>query len=135
MSTAGEATTEVKLTVTKERIADLLIGFFENSNLWGWRITGYAHPDIPEEDFKIHDQKYSDYPLTENGAVIIAVPGEKERAIRGPHRLDWARIRLGLSTFAATAPTHFGDWLSEQDDAITADVFMQCCLFGKEVFS
>jgi len=35
---------------------------------------------------------------------------------------------------ASEAPRHFADFIAENDDAETADVFLQCCLFGRIVF-
>jgi hypothetical protein len=29
---------------------------------------------------------------------------------------------------------HFSDMIAENDDATTADVFLQCCLFGELVY-
>jgi hypothetical protein len=32
---------------------------------------------------------------------------------------------------AREAPQHFADFLNENDDADTGDVFVQCCLLGE----
>lgn len=48
--------------------------------------------------------------------------------------LDLAAIRRGLAIMAKLEPKHFADFLNEQYDATTADVFVQCCVFGEVVY-
>lgn len=46
------------------------------------------------------------------------------------HELTYDRIRLGLVDMAAKYPGHMRNLLTEEFDAETGDVFIQCCLFG-----
>ncbi len=48
--------------------------------------------------------------------------------------LDRAAVERGLEIMARDYPRHFGDLIGENDDAITADVFVQCCIFGELVY-
>ncbi len=49
--------------------------------------------------------------------------------------LDAAAIQRGLDTFPKVAKGyHYRSAIGENDDAITADVFVQCCLFGEIVY-
>lgn len=48
--------------------------------------------------------------------------------------LDGAAIQRGLDCFHAVAPRHFVDAIGHNDDADTADVFVQLCLFGEIVY-
>jgi len=50
------------------------------------------------------------------------------------HTLNWDSVEKGITCMAEKYPKHFGDWRNESDDAITGDVFLQCCLFGEVVF-
>lgn len=43
-------------------------------------------------------------------------------------------VRRGLEVMAEKYPWHFGDLTAETGDVITADVFLQCVLFGDVVF-
>jgi hypothetical protein len=52
-----------------------------------------------------------------------------------PKRLDMAAIKNGLKVMAEKYPHHWQDFVSENDDAITGDVFLQCCLFGEIVYA
>lgn len=48
--------------------------------------------------------------------------------------LDEAAIRKGLEIMSQKYPKAWSDLLQENDDAETADIFLQCCAFGKLVF-
>lgn len=50
------------------------------------------------------------------------------------HELNQKNLERGLELFVKTAPHHYRDWLAENDDAITADVFLQLCLFEDIVY-
>jgi hypothetical protein len=64
---------------------------------------------------------------------------------RRTYRLDRAAIERGLALFAAgksihTDKTkvvmhHFANWMNEEDDAETGDVFLQLCVFGEVKYS
>ena len=49
-------------------------------------------------------------------------------------RLDWDSMIKGLKVMAAKYPEHMRNFLDENDDAETGDVFLQCCLWGEVVF-
>lgn len=53
-----------------------------------------------------------------------------------PHdwTLDGKAIQRGLDCFHEQAPRHYVDAIRENDDAETADVFVQLCLFGEIVY-
>jgi hypothetical protein len=50
------------------------------------------------------------------------------------YTLTREKLIAGLTVMATKYPQHFADVLSENDDAGTGDVFLQCCLFGEIVF-
>lgn len=68
-------------------------------------------------------------PLVEGCAVIIRDIEEDKL-----HTLDMKAIHKGMTVMQSKYPTHFGNFLSDNTDAITGDVFIQCCLFGKIVY-
>jgi len=126
--------------VTPQRIADLLCGAFEGgSNYWIESIR-YEYADgFTADMFKMHGacQFPDDYhhpaqiiPLFE-GCSVWVNPEEDDL---GPYRLDRGAIVNGLQLMAQNHPKHFADIVAENDDADTADVFLQCCLMGEVVF-
>jgi hypothetical protein len=68
-----------------------------------------------------------DYPLNEGGSLSIV---RKDLNSAG-RQLDLKSISEGLNVMATHYPRHFADFLNEAADAVTADVFLQCCLFGE----
>ncbi len=48
--------------------------------------------------------------------------------------LDLGTIRLGLQTMADKYPNHWHDFINDNEDATTGDVFLQCCLYGEVIF-
>lgn len=43
-------------------------------------------------------------------------------------------IKRGLTVMAKKEIRHFADFLKEDGDDVTADVFLQCCLFGEVIY-
>jgi len=50
------------------------------------------------------------------------------------YRLNLAGIKKGLTVMAKKEPRHFADFLKEDYDETTGDVFLQCCLFGEVIY-
>ena len=48
------------------------------------------------------------------------------------HVLDRDKIKAGLALLAETR--HWDDFMCENEDGTTGDVFLQLCLFGEVVF-
>jgi hypothetical protein len=71
-----------------------------------------------------------DYSLNEGGSLGI-VSTEPASDVS---RLDLKSIRRGLEDLATKYPRHFADLVNENTDAITADVLLQCCLFGELIY-
>lgn len=68
-----------------------------------------------------------DYPLNEGGSVGIVRKGLNSVG----RQLDLKSISEGLNVMATHCPRHFADFLNDAADAVTGDVFLQCCLFGQ----
>ena len=144
---SSEKVFPVTVNVPYERVADLLCGAFEGGSNWA-TILQYV---VPEADklYSLKDAetwksiagdgtiyKHIQYPLSEGGAVVIQDLEEDEsvnEAIK--YYLTLAEIRSGLAVMANRFPRHFGDFMNENDDATTADVFLQCCVFGDVIYS
>jgi len=50
------------------------------------------------------------------------------------HILNLKKIKKGLTIMAKKYPKHFADFLKEDYDNGTGDVFLQCCLFGEIIY-
>lgn len=122
---------QVSQNIDEESIACLLSSAFEGGSNGWYMIEGYEDPENPR-GILFEDQvfKHTDYPVT-GGAVIVSDQYDESR---GHMRLDGEAIQRGLKVMQDKYPRHWGDFLSEDGDAVTGDVFLQCCLFGEAVY-
>ena len=67
--------------------------------------------------------------LTEKGVVVTDVESGKE------HVLNLAKIQRGIKSMAEKEPESFAQFLSGDYDQSTGDTFLQCCIFGKTIYS
>lgn len=71
-------------------------------------------------------------PALTKGAYVVLY--ERHHDKQKWHRLDLEAIERGLEIMARDYPRHFSDFRSENEDAITGDVFLQCALLGEVVY-
>jgi hypothetical protein len=130
---AVPVTVTITQQIPRQRIADLLIGAFEGGSGYWCRIVGYAAPvRIAVGEINGTVYRHCDYPLT-GGAVIVQVTGDDDEE-GDRHTLDGAACIRGLSVMAERYPRHWGNFVNENDDAETADVYLQCCLLGEVIY-
>jgi hypothetical protein len=127
----------VDIYVDLERVGDLLCTAFEGGSNYWYYIEKFIAP--PKRDFvwdKSHLYRHVEYPLCEGGALMVsdAASGCQPELPKKGKRLDLPALRAGLELMAREYPKHFADFQAEQDDATTADVFLQCCMFGRLVY-
>lgn len=144
------ATVQVKLS----DIQSLLISAFEGgSNDWYFihQMRAPARYDVRLEPGEVN--RLYDYPVNPGGYLtIIDLYNECEKDNAPPHRffggyefkgwkprqkgvrLNLKTIKKGLQVFAEKYPAHFADLVNDKTDAITGDVFLQCCVFGEIVY-
>ena len=73
-------------------------------------------------------------PVTDGCNLILHVENPENefspiKFIMGPDQ-----IKKGIEIMAEKYPGHFNDWMEENDDAVTSDVFGQCIVYGEEIF-
>jgi hypothetical protein len=131
----------VPLAITLENVSSLLCSALEGGTGYWAMIGDYVEPKAiwhGGDDNRIFP--HIDYPLSQGGAITVweqleeldpDFEGEDETANMPAHRLDLPAIVRGLEVMARIAPRHFADFLSENGDAETGDVFLQCCLLGE----
>jgi len=71
-----------------------------------------------------------DYPLNEGGSLGIVRNGLNSVG----RLLDLKSLSDGLNVMPTHCPRHSADFLNEAADDGTADVFLQCCLFGELIY-
>lgn len=133
-----EATKTVMVVNTEvplQRVADLLCSAMESGGIAYWaRIERTRKPRKPipftsPESGTIYP--LMDYPLCKGGSVTLR---DIEDETRGLLVLDLDAIQRGLTLMPARAPGHWADFVREDSDANTADVFVQLCVFGEVIY-
>lgn len=122
----------VKHEITLDRISSLLCSAFEGGSNYWYQIDKFIKPETMSfrtDEGQIY--RHLDYPLNEGGALIISDIEDEENETK---RLDMDAIKKGLQIMAEKYPRHMGDFLNDNDDADTGDVFLQCCLFGEAIY-
>lgn len=120
---------------TDLEIASLLCNAWEGgSNYWINSIERYS-PSLPSNQ-KLEGQYFPRFqlaPFHTGGFVEFTCENPMGKGFK-VCRLDRQAIDKGLTLFPTVAPKHFADWIAENDDATTGDVFLQLCIFGEVIF-
>jgi hypothetical protein len=118
-------TFEVSSTLEVRRLWDLLTGAFEGgSNYWIGRVEVVG--DRPTGTYFIQDVPFLGGELR----VVLENPEDVE----GDHILTKDQMIAGFQLMQRKYPLHAFDVIRENDDAVTADVFLQMTLFGEIVY-
>ncbi len=130
---------KITIDIPDERISDLLCSAFEGgSNYWYTELEavfpeGAGRADFEEGGkFQIHPSYYhwsQLVPLIEGGQLKL-----KDATDGKGYTIDRAKLQSGLQIFAVEHSRSFADFIEERDDAATADCFLQCVVFGKEIY-
>lgn len=119
----------VPVSIGQDRLADLLCSALEGGSNYWYQIVDYQKPE--SIDFRILGGeviRHIDYPMNKGGAIYI------DAGARYRLTLDLETLEKGLYEFAKKYPRHFKNFVNEEDDAETGDVFLQTCLFGEVVY-
>lgn len=141
------ATIAVPVNITAGKVFNLLTSYFEGGIGEGFR--GFVKPSPATIDAIKNSPEYK--------AICEELGDESEPVcyvaplIPG-HSIGWKmddpedcdkivtktitlkEIQKGLELMAEKHPRHFGDFIAENDDAITADVFCQLVAYGDVIF-
>ena len=129
------------LPIEVEMVCNLLCSAFEaGSSYWCARCTGeYVRPS----DDNMIPAEWKDYPSYSwcfgDGKVVCCdveeyLENDRDASECEKWILDEAAIKRGLDVMAKDFNKHFMDAVRENDDSDTGDIFLQCCLFGKQVY-
>lgn len=125
--------------ICESRVRDLLVTAFEGgSNYWIESINHKVAEGLTYEDFKeggkleIPGDYFPGYilvPFHEGCSLEIKAEDDDKT-----YCLDAAKMKQGLELMAKNEQRHWQDFINENDDAETADVFLQLCLFNEIVY-
>ena len=118
---------QVTLTITSQQIADLVCSGIEGDMSPQWLKAFRCKSEYSGEDIWYADPKFWE---SEN-FVVTAFPEDKEFPAR---KLNLDDVKRALRTMAEEHPTHFSDFMEDNCDAITGDVFIQLLVLEKVVY-
>jgi hypothetical protein len=133
--------TDIAINISPRRIADLMVTAIEGNHM----TRAWCHGIYWQTKQSRPPRNPNGGPWYDNPAVF-AEPFQIEvyeivdetRAPAGDnlklHVCTQDTFREGLAIMADKYPAHFGDILSENEDAVTADVFLQCVALKEIVY-
>ena len=125
----------IKQDIPFKRIADIMTTAMEcNDMTASWChsaiLAGYTTelytPENNQDPWYTHPELYAD-PLLR---ITVTMQDDDDPA----REMTYASIHKGLQLMADKEGRHFADFMAESDDAVTADVFLQLCVFGEVIF-
>jgi hypothetical protein len=140
---------QTTVELTDDRVCGLLCTAFEGGVGYWCMIMDYMFaPGVVREDFakggKLRNEDwpnlYLAVPMLKGFAVVCREMDDgytcdsKGQPTGKDHLLTREKIEAGLQLMADKYPRHFADFIADNDDAITGDVFLQCCLLGEVVY-
>jgi hypothetical protein len=129
------------VTVTEERARDLLVGAFEGGSNYWYFIKDRRFGPHKSKDFRAGGQFYIEggycplylIPFVEGCSLVITDPSSDDEDSK-EFILDRAAMQRGFQVMQEKYLHHWNDFVTENDDACTSDVWLQCCLFGEVVY-
>lgn len=120
------------ITITAEQIASLLASAFEGGSNYWYRIDEFDEPFEPMAFRTDANQvfRHIDYPMNSGGKLVISCLEDGEINGKTSWVLDQKALIKGMRTMAKKYPDSFRAVVDDSADANTADLYLQCCLFG-----
>lgn len=118
----------VEVGITQKNLFNLIVSAVEGGSNYWCAFISYS-PKTGEPTYKDDKYSYADALFQLDGHIVLHDFEEQKE-----HKLTLEKINKGLFVLARKHPCHLADILKENTDAITADVFLQCCLFGKIIY-
>lgn len=113
-----------------DKIVNAIIGAFEGGSTYWLRTADYVY----QPDDVQGNPLYAETDFWAKGGKMKLTFDDPEGDDLATKEISIDEIRKGLRSMATKDPRHFGDLLSENDDAATHDVFVQHVLFGEVIY-
>jgi hypothetical protein len=130
------------LEFSEDRVSSLIVSAFEGGSNY-WYLIDFKKSVKPSDenlwkfpdDSGLNDGKtvyhHVQWPMSAGGRLFVTnhFGDEGEEGF-----LDRESIQKGLQVMAERYPKHFADFIAENDDGDTGDVFLQCAVLGQLVY-
>ena len=115
----------VPFKIPEERVQDLLITATEGGIGYWCQITSYAC----SEGKTTKDYTYPHFEVIMDGGRMQITEFEEDDQPK--HWIDRTSLTLGLQRLASTRPEDWKDFMKENEDICTADIFIQLAVFNE----
>lgn len=135
---------KVEMKFDRERISDLLCCALEGGSNYWYRIESFKEPtsfEFYSDTWAVRNgqkpvvYKHLDYPLNPGGEVVISnrmiVEGSDDLVTK---IVDFDALKVGLQLMADKYPASFSEFMEQNEDATTGDVFLQCVVLGRVMY-
>lgn len=121
----------ITAAVDWSKITNAIVGAFEGGSTYWLREYDYTYrPEgVEGNPLYVEDQFWA-----KGGKMNLSYDDPDDQENRASKEVSMIEIKQGLRTMAEKDPRHFGDLVSENDDADTHDVFIQHVLFGEVIY-
>lgn len=121
----------ITATVDWSKITNAIIGAFEGGSTYWLRECDYTYRPEGVEGSPLYAE---DQFWAKGGKMNLIYDDPEDQEQRATKEVGLLEIKAGLRTMAEKDPRHFGDLVSENDDADTHDVFIQHVLFNEVIY-
>lgn len=129
--------------ITRKQLMDFMIAAFESSSNFSILKTcppaGTTRADFKEGGKHTLADYYPSHFLiatAEGGHIVIQdnqeEPEDEDNYTK--YNLGLEQLQKGLEALAVKCPSHFNDFIEENDDVNTSLAFIECCLFGDVIY-
>ena len=121
--------------ISRDSLAYLLCSGMEGGISYWAEVVGYEHPepydlrDYFSDEWSSKLYKHIHFPLLPGGAVILRDKEEDKH-----YKLDLESLLNGMRILANKYPSHYANFLNDDFDAFTGDVFIQCAVLGDIIY-
>jgi len=125
-----------------QTVGNILVNAFEGGSNYWYMIHDRKRPkNFYNSEKGDWSYPHMSYPINEGGAILVSnekISGGKDcKDGEDDHKEKWVNqesLAEGLRIMAEKYPEDFNNMISENDDAITGDVLLQCTLFGEVIY-
>jgi hypothetical protein len=126
-------TINTPIEINHTRIADLLCTSLEGGVYYWAKYELKYEPTLQEQG---DEEKYGEWVLFPQFMIThpLFCLSIKDFEEGEDYDLNLETLESGLGVMAKKYGRHFKDFCEGDEDAITGDVFLQCCVFGEVVY-
>lgn len=121
---------QVNISIKDETIITLISDMLIGANYWAYvkdSCLDTLYNSYPELRGKYYEETIFNW--IKNGGIIVIVDEEAE----AEYSVGLPEIKNAIALIVELFPQHFLDIVTENDDATTGDVFLQCCCFPEQI--